>query len=128
MTITDRSKDVIKSGGEWVSSVALEGALMGHAEVFEAAVIGLPHPKWSERPFAVVVRKPGMQVEQQALKAWLAERFASWWVPDEIVFVETLPKTGTGKVQKVLLRDQYRMHYVKADALERAEHSAGTSA
>lgn len=128
VTITDRSKDVIKSGGEWVSSVALEGALMGHAEVFEAAVIGLPHPKWSERPFAVVVRKPGMQVEQQALKAWLAERFASWWVPDEIVFVETLPKTGTGKVQKVLLRDQYRMHYVKADALERAEHSAGTSA
>ncbi len=128
VTITDRAKDVIKSGGEWVSSVALEGALMGHAEVFEAAVVGLPHPRWSERPFAVVVRKPGMQVEQQALKAWLAERFASWWVPDEIVFVESIPKTGTGKVQKLLLRDQYRMHYVKAEQLAHSEESAGTGA
>ena len=111
ITITDRSKDVIKSGGEWISSVALEGALMGHAEVFEAAVVGLPHPRWSERPFAVVVRKPGAQVEMQALKAWLAERFASWWVPDDFAFVDALPKTGTGKVQKMVLREQYRDRY-----------------
>ena len=111
LTITDRSKDVIKSGGEWVSSVALEGALMGHADVFEAAVVGLPHPRWSERPFAVVVRKPGAQVDERALKAWLAERFASWWVPDEIVFVEGIEKTGTGKVKKTVLRDQYRERY-----------------
>ena len=111
VTITDRSKDVIKSGGEWVSSVALEGALMGHAEVFEAAVVGLPHARWSERPFAVVIRKPGTTVESQALKAWLAERFATWWVPDQIVFVESIPKTGTGKVQKSLLRDEYRDRY-----------------
>ncbi len=111
VTITDRSKDVIKSGGEWVSSVALEGALMGHAEVFEAAVVGLPHPRWSERPFAVVVRKPGAKVESQALKAWLAERFASWWVPDDFAFVDSLPKTGTGKVQKMVLREEYRDRY-----------------
>jgi fatty-acyl-CoA synthase len=111
ITITDRSKDVIKSGGEWVSSVALEGALMGHAEVFEAAVVGLPHPRWSERPFAVVVRKPGAQVEMRALKAWLAERFASWWVPDDFAFVDSLPKTGTGKVQKMVLREEYRDRY-----------------
>ena len=111
VTVTDRSKDVIKSGGEWVSSVALEGALMGHADVFEAAVVGLPHPRWSERPFAVVTRKPGATVEAPALKAWLAERFATWWVPDQIVFVESIPKTGTGKVQKTLLRDEYRDRY-----------------
>ncbi len=116
VTITDRSKDVIKSGGEWVSSVALEGALMGHAEVFEAAVVGLKHPRWSERPFGVVVRKPGASVEEGALKAWLAERFASWWVPDEIVFVDSLPKTGTGKVQKMALREQYKDRYENASA------------
>ncbi|MBK6489321.1 MAG: long-chain fatty acid--CoA ligase [Gemmatimonadetes bacterium] len=115
ITITDRSKDVIKSGGEWVSSVALEGALMGHAEVFEAAVVGLPHPRWSERPFAVVVRKPGALVEAPALKAWLAERFASWWVPDDFAFVDALPKTGTGKVQKSQLRDTYRDRFAGAD-------------
>jgi len=124
ITITDRSKDVIKSGGEWVSSVALEGALMGHAEVFEAAVVGLPHPRWSERPFAVVVRKPGAQVEAQALKAWLSERFASWWVPDAFAFVESLPKTGTGKVQKTLLRDEYRDRYAGA-ADEVGDHASG---
>ena len=111
VTITDRSKDVIKTGGEWVSSVALEGALMGHPEVFEAAVVGLPHPRWSERPFALVVRKPEATVGADALKQWLAERFASWWVPDEIAFVESLPKTGTGKVQKTALRDEHRGRY-----------------
>lgn len=129
VTITDRSKDVIKSGGEWVSSVALENALMGHAEVFEAAVVGLQHPRWSERPFGIVVRKPGAAVEQGALKAWLAERFASWWVPDEIIFVDALPKTGTGKVQKITLRDQYKDRYANAnlDAPEgRTSASAGT--
>ncbi len=119
VTITDRAKDVIKSGGEWVSSVALEGALMGHAEVFEAAVVGLPHSRWSERPFAVVVRKPGAQVDEQALKAWLAERFATWWVPDAMTFVDALPKTGTGKVQKSVLREQYRDRYAHAaDAIQ----------
>jgi len=115
LTIADRAKDVIKSGGEWVSSVAVEGALMGHADVFEAAVVGLPHPRWSERPFAVVVRKPGTMVDEQALKAWIAERFASWWVPDEIVFVESIPKTGTGKVQKSAIREQYRDRFALGD-------------
>jgi fatty-acyl-CoA synthase len=132
VTIADRSKDVIKSGGEWISSVALEGALMGHAEVFEAAVVGLPHPRWSERPLAVVVRKPGTQAEAPALKAWLAERFASWWVPDAVVFVDALPKTGTGKVQKSVLRDTYREMYASAegssDASPEASRSAGAGA
>lgn len=124
LTITDRSKDVIKSGGEWVSSVALEGALMGHAEVFEAAVVGLAHPRWSERPLGVVVRRPGASVDEGALKAWLAERFASWWVPDEIVFVESLPKTGTGKVQKLLLREQFRDRYAQGADAAQGAHAA----
>ena len=129
VTITDRSKDVIKSGGEWVSSVALENALMGHAEVFEAAVVGLQHPRWSERPFGIVVRKPGAAVEEGALKAWLAERFAAWWVPDEIVFVDTLPKTGTGKVQKIVLREQYKERYATAmDGGEAARPPASAGA
>ncbi|MEP7381556.1 MAG: long-chain fatty acid--CoA ligase [Gemmatimonadota bacterium] len=127
ITITDRSKDVIKSGGEWVSSVALEGALMGHAEVYEAAVVGLRHPRWSERPFAVVVRKPGAQVQAQALKAWLAERFASWWVPDDFAFVDALPKTGTGKVQKMILREEYHDRY-DGETAEEAQRPSSAEA
>jgi acyl-CoA synthetase (AMP-forming)/AMP-acid ligase II len=124
ITITDRSKDVIKSGGEWISSVALESSLMGHADVFEAAVFGIPHPRWSERPLAAVVRKPGTAVEAAALKAWVAERFATWWVPDEVVFVDALPKTGTGKVQKSLLREQYREQYALAGEGDRQASAA----
>jgi fatty-acyl-CoA synthase len=116
ITITDRSKDVIKSGGEWVSSVALENALMGHPDVAEAAVVGLAHPKWSERPFAVVVRKPNATVDDAALKQFLAAAFASWWIPDEIAFIDAIPKTGTGKFQKMAIREQFKDRYATAGA------------
>lgn len=106
--IVDRSKDLVKSGGEWISSVALENALMAHAAVREAAVIGVPHPKWQERPIAVVALRPGASASAQELQQFLAARFAKWQVPDAVVFVETLPRTGVGKVRKTELRERYR--------------------
>jgi acyl-CoA synthetase (AMP-forming)/AMP-acid ligase II len=106
MKITDRSKDVIKSGGEWISSIDIEGHVMAHAEVAEAAVIGVKHPKWDERPVLVVVRKPGTQVSAEALLAFLQGRIAKWWMPDDVIFVESLPHTATGKLSKLELRKQ----------------------
>ncbi|MBI4517774.1 MAG: long-chain fatty acid--CoA ligase [Deltaproteobacteria bacterium] len=106
--ITDRAKDVIKSGGEWISSVDLENALMGHPQVLEAAVIGLPHPQWQERPLACVVPKPGQTINKEALYAHLRDRFAKWWLPEDIVFIETLPKTSVGKFAKRELREQMK--------------------
>jgi acyl-CoA synthetase (AMP-forming)/AMP-acid ligase II len=108
MQITDRTKDVIKSGGEWISSIELENLTVGHAAVAEAAVIGVAHPKWSERPLLIVVLKPGETVSGDELLAYLAARVASWWVPDDIVFVPQIPHTGTGKINKLQLREQYR--------------------
>jgi len=105
--ITDRSKDVIKSGGEWISSVALENALMAHPAVLEAAVFGARHPKWDERPVAAVVRKPGQTVTEAELAAHLAARFAPFWLPDRYVFVEQIPRTSTGKFLKTKLRAQF---------------------
>jgi fatty-acyl-CoA synthase len=110
--IADRTKDVIKSGGEWISSVALENALMGHPGVKEAAVIGVPHPKWQERPLAVVVKHDGLRTDDQALRRELCEllaaKFAKWQIPDAIVFVEAIPRTSVGKFQKSKLRDQFK--------------------
>jgi fatty-acyl-CoA synthase len=106
MKITDRSKDVIKSGGEWISSIDIEGHAMAHPEVAEAAVIGVKHPKWDERPLLVVVRKPGSQVKAEALLGFLQGRIAKWWVPDDVIFVESLPHTATGKLSKLELRKQ----------------------
>ena len=105
--ITDRAKDVIKSGGEWISSIALENAAMGHPAVAEAAAIGIPHPKWQERPLLVVVKRPGQAVTREELLAYLTPKFAKWWVPDDVVFVAELPHTGTGKVQKKVLREMF---------------------
>jgi fatty-acyl-CoA synthase len=102
--ITDRTKDVIKSGGEWISSIDLENAAMGHPDVAEAAVIGVPHPRWQERPLLVVVKKAGVSVEGQAIIQWLGERVAKWWLPDDVVFVDELPHTATGKLSKLELR------------------------
>jgi acyl-CoA synthetase (AMP-forming)/AMP-acid ligase II len=107
MQIRDRAKDVIKTGGEWISSIDLESAAMGHPAVAMAAVIGVKHPKWDERPLLFIVRKPGKPVEREEILAFLTERVAKWWVPDDVVFLDALPVGGTGKVQKGDLRKQY---------------------
>ncbi|ADV68875.1 long-chain fatty acid--CoA ligase [Deinococcus maricopensis] len=107
MHIQDRAKDLIKSGGEWISSVDLENALIAHPAVANAAVIAVPHPKWDERPMAVVVRREGHEVTPEELRAFLAPRFARWWLPDAYEFVEALPIGATGKVLKREMRQQY---------------------
>ena len=107
MQIRDRAKDVIKTGGEWISSIDLESAAMGHPAVAMAAVIGVKHPKWDERPLLFVVRKPGKTVEREEILAFLTERVAKWWVPDDVIFLDALPVGGTGKVQQGDLRKQY---------------------
>ncbi|HJV00879.1 MAG TPA: 3-(methylthio)propionyl-CoA ligase [Burkholderiaceae bacterium] len=114
MHITDRAKDVIKSGGEWISSIDLENAAVGHPAVAEAAVIGIAHPKWQERPLLVVVRKAGHDVTREDLLAYLGERVAKWWLPDDVAFVEELPHTATGKLQKMKLREQFRDYALPA--------------
>jgi fatty-acyl-CoA synthase len=106
--LTDRTKDVIKSGGEWISSVELENAAIAHPAVAEAAAIGVPHPKWDERPILIVVKKPGTDVSADEILALLAEKVAKWWLPDAIEFVDAIPHTGTGKISKKDLRDDFR--------------------
>ena len=108
MQITDRSKDVIKSGGEWISSIDLENAAIGCAGVAEAAAIGIPHPKWDERPLLLVVRSDGSSVTETDIRDHLARHCARWWMPDAIEFVEALPHTATGKLSKLTLREQYK--------------------
>jgi fatty-acyl-CoA synthase len=105
--LVDRTKDLVKSGGEWISSVELENALMGHPEVAEAAVIAVPDPKWAERPLAVVVRKPGSEIGGAELVASIAGRYPKWWLPDRVEFVDELPKTATGKFSKRTLRERF---------------------
>ena len=107
MQIRDRTKDVIKSGGEWISSIDLENAVAAHPDVAMAAVIGVKHPKWDERPLLLIVPKPEKSLEKQEIVDFLAERVAKWWVPDEVIFVQSLPVGGTGKVQKSDLRLKY---------------------
>ncbi|WP_062211476.1 long-chain-fatty-acid--CoA ligase [Aureimonas sp. AU12] len=107
MQITDRAKDVIKSGGEWISTIDLENLAVGHPDVQEAAVIGVAHPKWDERPLLVVVRREGTDVSREALLEFLAGKVAKWWMPDDIAFVEEIPHTATGKIQKMALRQQF---------------------
>ena len=105
--IVDPSKDMIKSGGEWISSVDLENALMGHPAVSEAAVIGVPHPKWQERPLAVVVAKKGAEVKAEDLLLFLADKFAKWQLPDAFIFASEIPRTSVGKFLKTKLREEY---------------------
>ena len=105
--IADRAKDMIKSGGEWISSVDLENALMGHPAVREAAVIALPHPKWAERPLAAVVLKEGHQATAEELRAHLAQSFSRWQLPDSFVFLPEIPRTSVGKFQKARLREMF---------------------
>ena len=110
MQITDRAKDVIKSGGEWISSVELENLAVGHPQVAEAAVIGLPHRKWGERPLLVVVRAQDAAVGKDDLLAFLAPQVPKWWLPDDVLFVDELPHTATGKIYKLALRKQLQDH------------------
>jgi 3-(methylthio)propionyl---CoA ligase len=107
LQIRDRVKDLIKTGGEWISSIDLENTAIGHPSVAAAAVIGVRHPRWQERPLLFVVRKPGHSLESADILAFLAERMAKWWVPEEVIFLDSLPVGGTGKVQKTILRQKY---------------------
>ncbi|GAA0465226.1 long-chain fatty acid--CoA ligase [Alkalibacillus silvisoli] len=110
--ITDRTKDLVKSGGEWISTIDLENAIMAHDAVFEAAVVGVPHPEWQERPVAAVVIKPDENVEKEELLDYLKPQFAKWWIPDDIIFMDELPKTSVGKFQKNALREKLQEHLV----------------
>ncbi len=108
MQITDRSKDVIKSGGEWISTIEIENLAVGHSSVFEAAVIGIAHPKWDERPLLIIVRKPGHEPEKAELLQFLEGKIAKWWMPDDVAFVDEIPHTATGKILKTKLREQFK--------------------
>jgi fatty-acyl-CoA synthase len=110
MEITDRAKDLIKSGGEWISSTALEAAALNHPAIAEAAAIGMAHPKWQERPLLVVVTRPGQTLDRDGLLALLAARFPNWWVPDDVVCIEAMPRGATGKLLKSALRERFRDH------------------
>jgi len=108
MQITDRAKDVIKSGGEWISSIEIENLAVGHPKVAEAAVIGVKHPKRDERPLLIVVLKKGQQASKQEIIDYMAGKIAKWWMPDDVAFVEEIPHTATGKIQKTTLRERYK--------------------
>jgi fatty-acyl-CoA synthase len=108
MQITDRSKDVIKSGGEWISSIDLENLAVGHPKVAEAAVIGVAHPKWDERPLLVIVLKKGESASKEDILGFMRDKCAKWWLPDDVVFVNEIPHTATGKIQKTTLRQQFK--------------------
>ncbi len=108
MQITDRLKDVIKSGGEWISSIELENCAVNHPKVAEAAVVGIPHPKWTERPLLLVILKDGEQMEKAEMLAWFEDKVAKWWIPGDCVFVDSLPHTATGKLSKKDIREDYK--------------------
>ena len=116
MTITDRAKDVIKSGGEWISTIEIENIAVGHPAVAEAAVIGVAHPKWDERPLLIIVLKPGQNVTREELLAYLTGKIAKWWMPDDVVFVDEIPHTATGKIQKMTLRERFGRHQLPTAA------------
>jgi fatty-acyl-CoA synthase len=110
--LVDRTKDLIKSGGEWISSVELENAIMGHPDVVEAAVVGVAHPKWDERPLACIVVREGASLDADGLRGFLGDKVAKWWLPDDVVVIEEVPKTSVGKFDKKVLRERFRDHLV----------------
>ena len=112
MTIVDRAKDVIKTGGEWISSIDLENAAVSHPDVAEACVVGLPHPKWDERPLMVIVTN-GNSLTKDDVIDFLTDKVAKWWLPDEVVFADELPHGATGKLLKYELRDKYENLYME---------------
>jgi fatty-acyl-CoA synthase len=120
MQITDRSKDVIKSGGEWISSIDIENFAVGHPKVAEAAVIGVRHPKWDERPLLIVVLKPGQTATKAELLSFLEGKIAKWWMPDDVAFVAEIPHTATGKILKTALRDQFKSYVLPTAAAAQA--------
>ncbi|MEC8103557.1 MAG: long-chain fatty acid--CoA ligase, partial [Pseudomonadota bacterium] len=107
LQIVDRAKDVVKSGGEWISSIDLENAAVGHPDVAEACVIGVKHPKWDERPLLFIVPVKGKTVTKESVYDYLSGKIAKWWTPDDVLIVDELPHTATGKLQKRSLRDEY---------------------
>ena len=117
MQITDRSKDVIKSGGEWISSIELENLAVGHPDVQEAAVIGVKHSRWDERPLLVIVRKQGKEPAKTDILAFLDGKVAKWWMPDDVAFVDEIPHTATGKIQKMELRERFRDYRLPTDSV-----------
>jgi 3-(methylthio)propionyl---CoA ligase len=115
--IVDRSKDVIKSGGEWISSIALENIAVSHPAVAEAAIIAARHPKWQERPLLLVVPRPGAEIDRDDLLAVFAGKVAKWWLPDDVVVVDELPHTATGKLNKLALRARFEDHLIRGQKL-----------
>jgi fatty-acyl-CoA synthase len=114
--IVDRDKDVIKSGGEWISSIALENIATSHPDILEAAVIGARHPRWDERPLLIVVSRPGRQPSPADLLAHFEGKVAKWWIPDDVLFVESLPRQATGKISKAQLREDFAEHLMDRNA------------
>jgi fatty-acyl-CoA synthase len=115
MQITDRTKDVIKSGGEWISSIEIENFAVGHSSVMEAGVIGVFHPKWDERPLLILVKNENSEVTKEEILEFLKDKIASWWMPDDVVFVDSLPHTATGKIQKLVLREQFKDYKLEVE-------------
>ena len=113
MQIVDRAKDVIKTGGEWISSIDLENAVLTHENILEACVVGVPHPKWDERPLLFLITKDGNQIDKQEINDFLLEKVVKWWLPDDIIFVKELPHGATGKLLKVDLREEYKEHLME---------------
>jgi len=118
MKITDRAKDVIKSGGEWISSIDLENVAVGHPDVAEAAVIGVAHPKWDERPLLIVIPKKDKKPTREDILKYMEGKIAKWWMPDDVIFVEEIPHTATGKILKTALRDKFGSHQLPSVAAE----------
>jgi fatty-acyl-CoA synthase len=116
MQITDRAKDVIKSGGEWISTIDLENLAVSHPQVAEAAVIGIRHSRWDERPLLVVVKKAGAEPKKEDLLAYMDGKVAKWWLPDDVAFVDEIPHTATGKIQKITLREQFKDYRFPSDS------------
>jgi acyl-CoA synthetase (AMP-forming)/AMP-acid ligase II len=126
MRITDRSKDMIKSGGEWISSIELENIAVAHPAIAEAAAIGIRHPKWDERPIIVAVKKPGAQITREELLKFYEGKLAKWMIPDDVVFVAELPHTATGKLSKLTLRQQFKEYQLSAGGAAHADRSASS--
>ena len=116
LRLTDRAKDVIKSGGEWISTLDLEDAVCSHPAVAMAAAVGVPHPKWDERPLLIIVLKQGQRANRAEILKFLDGKIAKWWMPDDVIFVDEIPHGPTGKIQKIALRERYGKHRLKEAA------------